>query len=99
MVGERRTLYTPACLNCGWIGSDGTMPEAEGEGAMHERGERRPWQMAPGQEPGWEASRDRPVPSLPTNTCGPTTLRPAGLTAKVPSTSSSSSSSSEGTSS
>jgi hypothetical protein len=59
MVGEQRTLYTPACLNCGWIGSDGTMPEAEAEGAMHERGERRPWQMAPGQEPGWEASRDR----------------------------------------
>jgi hypothetical protein len=53
MVGEQRTLYTPACLNCGWIGSDGTMPEAEAEGAMHERGERRPWQMAPGQEPGW----------------------------------------------
>jgi hypothetical protein len=46
MVGEQRTLYTPACLNCGWIGSDGTMPEAEDEGAMHERGERRPWQLA-----------------------------------------------------
>jgi hypothetical protein len=45
MVGEQQTLYTPACLNCGWIGSDGTMPEAEAEGAMHERGERRPWQL------------------------------------------------------
>jgi len=25
MVGEQQTLYTPACLTCGWIGSDGTL--------------------------------------------------------------------------
>jgi hypothetical protein len=42
MVGEKETLYTPACLSCGWIGSDGTMAEAEHEGGMHERGERHP---------------------------------------------------------
>jgi hypothetical protein len=54
MVGEQGTLYTPACLTCGWIGSDGTMAEAEYEGGMHERGERQPWIMAPGQRVGWE---------------------------------------------
>lgn len=52
--GEKQTLYTPACLSCGWIGSDGTMAEAEREGAMHARGEVHPWIMQPGQKPGWE---------------------------------------------
>ena len=62
MVGEQGTLYTPACLFCGWIGSDGTRPEAEAEGGMHERGERQPWIMAPGQTPAWESQpRSRPV--------------------------------------
>lgn len=38
----------------GWIASDGTGLEAEREGAMHERGERHPWQMAPLQRgPCW----------------------------------------------
>jgi hypothetical protein len=58
MVGEQRTIYTPACLSCGWIGSDGTRLEAEREGEMHERGERQPWQMAPHQRPGWEGAAD-----------------------------------------
>lgn len=58
MVGEQQTVYTPACLSCGWIGSDGTRLDAEREGAMHERGERQPWQMAPHQRPGWESAPD-----------------------------------------
>ncbi len=53
MVGEQQTLYTPACPSCGWIGSDGTMAEAEHEGSMHERGERHPWQLAPGEARTW----------------------------------------------
>jgi hypothetical protein len=53
MVGETQTLYTPSCLSCGWIGSDGTRPEAEEEGRMHERGERHPWQIAPGPVVPW----------------------------------------------
>jgi hypothetical protein len=62
MVGEQQRLYTPACLSCGWIGSDGTRVEAEREGGMHERGERQPWIMAPGQTPGWEGEpRTRPA--------------------------------------
>lgn len=44
MKGDRRTQWTPACLNCSWIGSDGTRAEAEQEAQMHERGERHPWQ-------------------------------------------------------
>ena len=54
MVGERQTLWTPACLNCGWYGSDGMRAEAEEEAAMHERGEVQPWIMQPGQKPAWE---------------------------------------------
>jgi hypothetical protein len=34
MVGESRTLNTPACLICGWIGSDGSRAEAEHEGRI-----------------------------------------------------------------
>jgi hypothetical protein len=56
MVGEQRTMVTPACLNCGWIGSDGTRPEAEAEGEMDERGERQPWVMTPGQNLARKAS-------------------------------------------
>jgi hypothetical protein len=61
MVGEQQTLYTPVCLTCGWIGSDGTMAEAEHEGGMHERGEVQPWIMAPGQKP----EREGGPPSRP----------------------------------
>jgi hypothetical protein len=53
MVGETQTLYTPTCLTCGWHGGDGTMAEAEREGAMHESGERHPWQVAPGEVKTW----------------------------------------------
>jgi hypothetical protein len=49
--GEKETQWTPACLLCDWIGSDGTHAEAEQEGQMHERGERHPWQFAPGETP------------------------------------------------
>jgi hypothetical protein len=52
-IGEARTIYTPACLACGWIGSDGTYAEAEAEGQMHERGERQPWQLPPGTPSPW----------------------------------------------
>lgn len=38
MVGETRTLYTPACLTCGWHGEGGTRLEAEDEGRVHEHG-------------------------------------------------------------
>jgi hypothetical protein len=55
-------MWSPACLSCGWYGSDGTRFEAEEEVRMHERGERHPWQMAPGQKPGWEGDpRSRPA--------------------------------------
>lgn len=53
MVGEARTVYTPACLVCGWIGGDGSRAEAEREGRMHERGERQPWQLEPGTATAW----------------------------------------------
>lgn len=53
MAGDRRTQWTPACLACGWIGSDGTRAEAEEEAAMHERGERRPWQLERGEAEPW----------------------------------------------
>ncbi|HVX31702.1 MAG TPA: hypothetical protein VHA80_01060 [Solirubrobacterales bacterium] len=61
MVGERGTLHTPACLTCGWIGGDGTHAEAEGEAAMHERGERQPWQFPRGQAPRVWQPGDAPV--------------------------------------
>jgi hypothetical protein len=62
IVGEQGTMCTPACLNCGWIGGDGTRPEAEAEGEMHERGERQPWIMVPAQPPAWEGKpRSRPA--------------------------------------
>jgi hypothetical protein len=54
MVGERGTTYSPACLACGWCGGDGTRAEAEAESRMHERGERQPWQLAPGTAKPWE---------------------------------------------
>jgi hypothetical protein len=54
MVGEKQTLYSPACLSCGWYGSDGTRAEAEAEARMHERGKVQPWIMQAGQEAGWE---------------------------------------------
>jgi hypothetical protein len=53
MKDAQRTQWTPACLNCGRIGSDGPRAEAEKEGAMHEPGERQPWVMAPGEKRGW----------------------------------------------
>jgi hypothetical protein len=46
MVGEKGTLYSPACLTCGWCGGDGTRAEAETEAAMHQRGERHPWRRS-----------------------------------------------------
>ncbi|MBS1892118.1 MAG: hypothetical protein JST59_12545 [Actinobacteria bacterium] len=52
--GERQTVWTPHCLDCGWIGSDTTMAEAEHEGEMHLRGEVQPWIMQPGMIPAWE---------------------------------------------
>jgi hypothetical protein len=62
MIGEDQIIYTPACLSCGWVGSDGGRAEAETEGAMHERGERQPWQLAPGTPSPWRpadpATRD-----------------------------------------
>jgi hypothetical protein len=53
MKGVRRTLWTPACLACGWQGGDGTRVEAEAEARMHERGERMPWQRLPGEASEW----------------------------------------------
>jgi hypothetical protein len=51
--GEKETQFTAACLLCNWIGSDTTHTEAVEEGEMHERGERHPWQMAPGTALPW----------------------------------------------
>ena len=57
MKGEKGSQWTPACLTCAWIGSDGTRAEAETEARMHERGERQPWQLAPGTIRPWEPHR------------------------------------------
>jgi hypothetical protein len=53
MKGDRRIQWTPFCLTCNWTGSDGTRAEAEHEAGMHERGERHPWQLAPGTARAW----------------------------------------------
>jgi hypothetical protein len=64
MRGEQLTIFTAACLSCGWVGDDGTRAAAEHEIKMHERGERHPWHLAPGQVPGWEGEpRNRPSTS------------------------------------
>jgi hypothetical protein len=61
MRGDHRSMWTPSCLTCGWVGSDNTRLEAEREGAMHERGEVQPWIAQPGQ-PRWEGDpRSRPA--------------------------------------
>ena len=51
MVGEKRTIFTPACLSCGWIGADGPRLKAEEQGRRHEAGEVPPWIVAPGRRP------------------------------------------------
>lgn len=62
--GEKGTEYTPACLTCAWIGSDGTRRQAVEEAGMHERGERHPWQLAPGEIRVWSpGDRAGPPPS------------------------------------
>ena len=52
--GERDTLCTAFCLVCGWMGGDATRGDAEAEAEMHERGERHPWQLAPGEAKPWK---------------------------------------------
>jgi hypothetical protein len=52
--GEHGTLCTAFCLTCNWMGGDGTRGEAETEAGMHERGERHPWQLAPGEAEAWK---------------------------------------------
>jgi hypothetical protein len=52
MVGAERTIYTAACLACGWIGVDEyTRLGAEADGRDHEAGIRPPWIWEPGQRP------------------------------------------------
>jgi hypothetical protein len=63
MVGEKQTIYTAACLACGWIGEDEyTRSGAEADGRDHEAGIRPPWVIEPGRRPaGWEGDpRSRP---------------------------------------
>jgi hypothetical protein len=38
MVRDDRTVCVPSCLVCGWAGTGGSRPRAEGEGAAHEEG-------------------------------------------------------------
>jgi hypothetical protein len=55
MKGEQRIVFTPACLNCGWIGSDTTRrTEALAEGRLHEEGRRHPWVIGPGERRTWD---------------------------------------------
>jgi hypothetical protein len=50
MKGPRGAIHTPACLSCGWVGEEtNRRVMAVREGEMHERGERWPWQVAPGE--------------------------------------------------
>jgi hypothetical protein len=56
MAGEKQTLYTPACLACGWIG-DGTMLETEREGTMHLRARLNRGSCGPAKSPDGKAGR------------------------------------------
>jgi hypothetical protein len=38
MVRDDRPICVPSCLVCGWTGTGGSRPKAEGEGAAHEEG-------------------------------------------------------------
>ncbi len=38
MTRDDRTVCIPSCLVCGWMGSGGSRPKAEGEGTAHEEG-------------------------------------------------------------
>jgi hypothetical protein len=51
--GEKTTMVTTVCLACGWHEGDGTRAKAETEAGMHDRGERYPWQLAPGEAKPW----------------------------------------------
>ncbi|HTR74554.1 MAG TPA: hypothetical protein VMH33_04765 [Solirubrobacterales bacterium] len=42
MQGEAGTLWTPACLSCGWVGTGGPRRAAEAEGSRHEADEAAP---------------------------------------------------------
>ena len=60
MRGDRRTIFTPACLNCGWVGSDTTRRAAAvADGRLHEDGGRHPWQLAPGERRTWDGRSSR----------------------------------------
>jgi hypothetical protein len=51
MVRGGRTVCVPACLTCGWTGSEGTRIEAERRGAAHELvGTSRRAEAAPGAQ-------------------------------------------------
>ena len=55
MVGDGRTIFTPACLACGWIGGDTLhRRDADAEGRRHEEGKREPWQLAVGEHSEWD---------------------------------------------
>lgn len=38
MTRDDRTVCVPSCLVCGWTGTGGSRPKAEGEGTAHEEG-------------------------------------------------------------
>jgi hypothetical protein len=38
MVRDDRPVCVPSCLVCGWTGTGGSRPKAEGEGTAHEEG-------------------------------------------------------------
>jgi hypothetical protein len=63
MIGDERTIFTAACLSCGWVGGDTRHRlDALVEGRRHEDGLREPWQMAPGEHSGWDGDpRSRPA--------------------------------------
>lgn len=43
MVRDDRPVCVPSCLVCGWTGTGGSRPRAEGEGAAHEEGRAPAW--------------------------------------------------------
>ncbi len=48
--------WTSVCADCPWMGGDHTRREpAEADAEKHRRGERWPWQLAPGEE--WTPDR------------------------------------------
>ena len=52
--GEKASLYIGFC-SCGWVSGDGRSAEdVRAEHEEHAAGKVPPWQMKPGEMPGWD---------------------------------------------